>query len=162
MQWRARTILSLLLGCSLCGCSQWDLARGYYKGYTDDDMGILTRDFDVQYTAAHPGLIVLNPNRPYNDDRFRRALPYMKKSGVTELYLGCHPFTDAVIPLVVELGDLRVLDVSNTEITTDGLTTLRSMRHLKNLYVSRPRSEGDLKQLSAAIPHVTIQVTQVE
>ncbi|GEM_PF-4998323 len=140
------------------GCSSWEVTRGYYKGYTDRDLQILCRDFDVQYTGAYPGHITLDPNEPYDDARLKKALPYMKRSGVTDLDMSRHPFTDAAIPLILQLTDLERLNLSHTEINCSELTALRSLAHLKILYIGPCASATDLHQLKTAISKVHITV----
>lgn len=74
--------------------------------------------------------------RKIGDEEVIAAMPDLQRVHAQELRLPSLQVTDRIIPAVTKVESLEVLDLSGTDVTIDGLCQLRSLPHLKTLWIS--------------------------
>ena len=95
-------------------------------------------------------------NRILTDDDMVVLFPVIQRMDPYRLYLTGHAISDDAVDLLNRLRSLRVLDVSGTKMTRDGLLRLR-IKTLMNLSVPAGQlTDADREELRRAMPKVKI------
>jgi hypothetical protein len=92
------------------------------------------------------------------DDQVIAAVPDLLRVQPIYLNLSTQPVSDRCIPAILQVKSLQTLDLSGTDVTSDGLQQLSGLPNLKLLYISVPNFHPEeLQALAAALPGVNIQ-----
>ena len=98
-----------------------------------------------------------SPKGALSDADFAKVFPAVAHMDPYRLHLdGAHALGDDSIDLLNKLGSLRVLDVSGTKMTLEGLKKLK-VPSLKQLYISPDNfTEAQLEKIQKAFPNVEV------
>src|SRR6267143_5374837 len=123
-----RLLLSIVwsIGCSGCGIMRQALSPDLHK---------LVNQYGVVTIPNRDDTIIFQ-DKPIDDNEFAKAFKNVKGyGGVRTLDLNGQPISDSSIPLILQLKKLEVLQLQGTKITLAGFQQLRSLRHLKTLFI---------------------------
>jgi hypothetical protein len=151
-------MILLLLAPLFCGAS--------CQTFSKDDEALLAK-YDGLYIPTGEGpavhvapvdaVIFDSPKRALNDADFARVFPAVAHMDPYRLHVrGEHTIGDDSVDLLNKLGSLRVLDVSGTKITLQGLKELK-VKSLNQLYISPDNfTEAQLQEIQKALPSVKV------
>jgi hypothetical protein len=149
-------MMLILLVPLFCGASCFskddEALLGKYGG-----MYIPTGEGPAVRVVPVDAVIFDSPTRALSDADFAKVFPAVSHMDPYRLHLrGEHAIGDDSVDLLNKLGSLRMLDVSGTKITVEGLKKLK-VQSLKQLYISPDNfTEQQLQEVQKALPNVKV------
>lgn len=131
--------------------------------FTSRDEALLER-YDGRFVPTGEGpLVRLTPvdsvyfgTRVLNDEEFAAVFPAIQRMDPYLLPLRGHRLSDRIIDLLNRLGSPRMLDLSDTNVSYEGLRKLR-LKTLKTLVVPETVTEAQRRELEASFPGVRVR-----
>lgn len=149
-----RTVFAILI--VFChGCSLMHQA-------TSSDLEILVDRYGATTIPFDDSRIDFD-RRTFDDDDFAAAFPYLQRYGKIEVIsFSGRSISDNSVSLILQLRDLRELNVSSTAISISGLARLRALPNLDVLWVQRGQlSSTQMAELRATMPKTRINETDL-